>query len=165
MEAPERMVQIEEEIVSGLVASARDDFHEGGPLFRQESERTEPALRMIERPRPAEAPKFFREHEPLHRVAMRPPTVPELADIAAGVVAIRGQSGPAQKTGDAEKERFDCVHLIPQRSYREPLGEKRERELVFFVAEGRGDFLEERGVAPMSFHNVFETSSFSLKPE
>ena len=51
----------------------------------------EAALRMIERTRPAQAPEFFRQNEALHFVAMRPPTVPQSADIRAGVRSINAE--------------------------------------------------------------------------
>src|SRR5947207_4195458 len=48
---------------------------------------------------------------------------------------------------------------------RQALREKREREFVLFVTERGRDFLEERGVAPVSFDDVFDSGRLALEPE
>ena len=118
---------------------------------------------MIERPGAAELPEICREDDSLHRVAMGPPAVPEISHVAAGFVAIRGEIGRGQKSGDAEENRFKIVRFFPERRERQSLGEKSEREFVLFVTERGGDLLEQRGVTSVILDDALNARGFALK--
>jgi hypothetical protein len=45
---------------------------------------------------------------------MRPPTVPEISDVAAGFLAIRGQIGCGEESGHAEEDRFEVVLIFSE---------------------------------------------------
>src|SRR2546423_652648 len=163
MEAPKGMVQLEEKIMGRFRVPSGERFEESGPLVRENGERTEAALRMIQRTGAAEPPEFYRQNEPLHRVAMRPPAVPEISHVAAGFVAIRGEIGRGEKSGDAKKDRFEIGRFFSEPREGQTLSEKSERKFVLFVAESCRDFLKERRVAPVIFDDAFETRGFALK--
>ena len=55
--------------------------------------------------------------------------------------------------------------VLAEQRERQPLREEGEGEFVLFVAERGGDFLEERGIAPVAFDNVLDPGRFSLEPE
>lgn len=165
MKIPKRMAQPEEEIVRALRVFPPDRFEERGPVLRENGERAETPLRMIQRARAAEPPEFCRQDEPLHRIAVRPPAVPKVPDVAARLVVICGQIGRGQKPGDAEEDRFDVVIIFAEQRQRQPLRQEGEGEFVLFVAERRGDFLEERGIAAVTLDDVFDPRRFALEPE
>src|SRR5436190_8369279 len=120
---------------------------------------------MIERTRAAELPEFCGEDEALHRIAVRPPTAPKFSHVAARLVAIRGQVGSAEKTGNAEQERLDVVNFVTERCEWKTLREQSKSELVLFIAERRRHFLKERRVASVGLDDILYPGSFALQPE
>src|SRR3954471_11932132 len=94
---------------------------------------------------------------------MGPPAVPEISDVAAAVVAIGGEVGRGEKSGDAEQDRFEVVGRGAERPERQSLGEQGERELVLFVPERGGELLEKRGVVSVIFDDAFHPRSLALE--
>lgn len=165
MEIPKRMAQSEEEIVHGLPVFSAKRFDEGGPLLRENRERAEPPLRVIQGAGAAEPPKFWRQHEPLHFIAMRPPPVPELSYVAARFPRVNGQIWRLEKSGHAKEQRLDVVVLFAEHRKRQPLRQDRERQFILFVTKRCGDFLKERSVAPVRFDDVLDPGRLTLEPE
>ena len=163
MKAPERVAQAEEKIVSCFCVSPREGFEEPGPLVGKNGESAETPRRMIQGAGSAEPPEFCGQNEPLHCVAMRPPTIPEIADIAASFVAIGGEIGRGEKTGDAKQDRFEVVRLFPERCERQSLSEERECEFVLFVTERRGYLLEQCRVASVIFDDASDACGLALE--
>src|SRR5204863_5136854 len=125
----------------------------------------ETTLRVIQRARAAEAPKFCRQEKPLHLVAVRPPTVPEISNVAARFLAIRGKIGCGEESGDAEEDCLEVFLVFSERGERQSLSEQSKRELVLFVAERSRELLEKRGIAPVTFDDAFQARGLSLEPE
>ena len=118
---------------------------------------------MIQRTRAAEPPKPGRQNETLHFVTVRPPAVPELSDIAACSFPICGEIRRGQEPGSAEKDRLEIVRLFSQGNEGQALGEEGEGQFVLFVTERGSDFLEERGIASVSFDDRLDARGLALK--
>src|SRR2546423_1208304 len=120
---------------------------------------------MIQGSRAAEPPKFCRQEKPLHLVAVRPPTVPEISHVAAGFLPIRGKIRCGEKSRDAEEDRFEVFRIFSEGREWQSLGEQSKREFVLFVAERSGEVLEERGIAAVTFDDAFPARRLSLEPK
>src|SRR5450432_2286131 len=106
------MAEVQEKILRRLRAFPRERPGEGRPRIDECSERTKPALRMIQWTAAAESPELSGQDESLHSVAMRPPTVPEFPHVTASLPWIDAQVRHSQKSGDAEKDRLGVVALF-----------------------------------------------------
>ncbi len=104
MKIPEGMCEAEKKLArfTKIVADERSD--ESSPIRREKTERAKAALRMIERARPAEFPERQGQNESSHLVVPSPPSVPEFANIGAGVRTVGGEIRGRKKTGDAEEK-------------------------------------------------------------
>src|SRR2546423_1188661 len=120
---------------------------------------------MVQRPRAAEPPKFCWQEKSLHFIAVRPPTVPEISYVTARFVAVRGQIGCGEKSSHAEKDGFEVVRIFSERCEWQSLGEKGEGELVLFITERSGEFLEQCSIASVIFDDAFQARRLSLESE
>src|SRR3982751_4924100 len=98
-------------------------------------ERRQSPLRMIERTSPAQAPGSWRQNEPLQAGPAGPPYVPKRTQVLPSARTEISEIGCLEKSTDAKENRFDFVRPSTQRFQRQPLREKRERQLVLLIPE------------------------------
>src|SRR5947209_518007 len=91
------------------------------PLSSERRERSQAALRMVERTGAAQPPQFRGQDQSLESVPVRPPIVPQLADIFSCRSCIKIEIGRLKKTGDTEEERFAMIDILAQRFQRQTL--------------------------------------------
>src|SRR5438105_7940786 len=96
---------------------------------------------------------------------MRPPTVPKFSHITASLFRVNAQIRRFEKSCASEKDRLCVVVLFAKKTEGRPLSEKRKGQLVLLVAKRRGDFLKERFVASVIFHDVLDPGDFALQTE
>src|SRR5436190_16266241 len=96
---------------------------------------------------------------------MRPPTVPKFSHITASLLRIDAQVRRFEKSSPPEKHRLCVVVLLAKKTEGRPLSEKCKGQLVLLVAKRRSDFLKERFVAPVTFHDVLDSRDFALQAE
>ena len=118
---------------------------------------------MIERARAADFPNFCGQDQPLHFVAMRPPTIPQFAHIILCRLFVDREVRRFQKTGDTEKDRFSIFQVLAQSLQREPLRNERKRQLVLFITERARDFLKERFVSAVIVDLGADAGAFFLQ--
>ena|SRR5881227_237711 len=114
MKFPKWMINGRKEIFRRGRASFRQRALKTAPVTSQRRERGHPALRMIEWARAAEPPDLCRQDEASEPVTMRPPVVPQMADVFAGRSLINVEIGRLQKTGDTKEQRFRIVDVIAE---------------------------------------------------
>src|SRR6476659_5151992 len=83
MKIPERMFERLKEIVRRGDAALSRRSLKTRPFAREDRKRGQPPLRVVQRTRAAKVPGFGRQDQSLQIIAMRPPAVPELANIFA----------------------------------------------------------------------------------
>src|SRR5437879_248264 len=98
-------------------------------------------LRMIDRARAAQFPNFPGQNQALQLVAMRPPAVPEFADVILCRAFVDVEVWRFQKAGDAEEDCFSILEIIAQRIERDSLSDEHKRKFVLFITECRCNFL------------------------
>src|SRR5215475_12840003 len=96
---------------------------------------------------------------------MRPPTVPQLANVFARRLFVDIEVGYLQKTRCSKEQRLAMLNIFTQQLQRQTLCEKCERQFVFFVTERRCDLLEKGLVASMHVDLVANPIRFLLQTE
>ena len=141
------------------------DLVNEGQALMSRGERAEPPLRMIQWAGAAQSPELRWQHQSLHSVAMRPPTIPKFSDVTASLPGVNGQVRRLEKSRHSKKDRLGVVALLAKKAQRQSLSEKSKGQLVLLVTKGRGDFLKERFVASVIFHDALDPRGFALQAE
>src|SRR5258708_5941345 len=147
MKIPERMFERLKEIIRRGDAALPRRSLKTRPFAREDRKRGETPLRMIQRTGTADVPGLRRQNQSLQIIAMRPPTVPQLAHIFARRFFVDVEVGRFQETRGAKQQRLAVLNVSAQQPQRQTLCEKCERQLVFLVTERGCDRLEKRFVA------------------
>src|SRR4029453_9953333 len=98
MEIPERMFERLKEVVRRGDAALSRRSLKTRPFAREDRQRGEPPLRMVQRTRAAKVPGFGWQDQSLQIITMRPPAIPELAHIFALRFFVDVQVGRCQET-------------------------------------------------------------------
>src|SRR5262245_2564256 len=96
---------------------------------------------------------------------MRPPTVPQLANVFAHRLFVDIEVGHLQKARYSKAQRLAMLNIFTQQLQRQTLCEKRERQFVFFVTESGCDLLEKRFIASMHVDLVANPIRFLSQTE
>src|SRR5262249_20191166 len=81
----------------------------------------------------ADVPCFCRQDQSLEIIAMRPPTVPQLAHVFACRFFVDVEVGCLEETRCAEEQCLAVGNVFTQQPRRQTLREKSERQFVFLV--------------------------------
>src|SRR5262245_40710570 len=120
---------------------------------------------MIYRPCAADVPGFCRQNQSLQIIAMRPPAIPQLADVFACRFFVDVEVGCLEETCCAEEQRLAVGNVFAQQPQRQTLREKSERQFVFLVTERGRNLLEKRFVASVHVDLVANPVRFLSQTE
>src|SRR5512132_49164 len=120
---------------------------------------------MIQRTGTADVPRLRRQNQSLQIIAMRPPTVPQLAHIFTRRFFVDVEVGRLQETRCAKEQRLAIPNVFAQQPQRQTLCEKCERQLVFLVTERGCDLLEKRFIASVHLDLIANPIRFLSQTE